>query len=200
MVPLRWHCKFAKCPIKAVLGSLVLACATALQKRLVLRKTQMPAVIAARAILERSSARTGCRMRLEPLGYAWGRNESCAAALQSKRPFVQFFTARTQSKVWRAVHCAPGLVTLAELLGLNPVFRALTSAAASRWCVGAESTLFDSGCGVQRTARHTEDRVLTKQNRLSSIFHKFFVAQTSKVCCLPGTCLHPTHRQAFGSA
>jgi hypothetical protein len=52
MVPLRWHCKFVKCPIKAVLGSLVLACATALQKRLVLRKTQMPAVIAARAILE----------------------------------------------------------------------------------------------------------------------------------------------------
>jgi hypothetical protein len=50
-----------------------------------------------------------------------------------------------------------------QLLDLNLVFHALMSAATSRWCVGAESTLFDSACGVQRTARHTEDRVLTKQ-------------------------------------
>ena len=37
-----------------------------------------------------------------------------------------------ESKVGRAVHCAPGLVMLTRLLGRNPAVRALTSAATAR--------------------------------------------------------------------
>jgi len=53
------------------------------------------------------------------------------------RPHFQRKDAKTQSKVGRAVHCAPAWVVQTRLLGWNPAVRALTGAATScrvRWC------------------------------------------------------------------
>jgi len=55
-----------------------------------------------------------------------------------------------ESKVGRAVHCAPGLLVRTRSFGLNPVLRALTSAATSRWSVGAGSTLLISDAADSR--------------------------------------------------
>ena len=54
--------------------------------------------------------------------------------------------------------------------------------------------------GGQQTARPTGDRVLTKRNHLTRMFHAFYVAQTSKfMACLP-TCLRLITMQVLGLA
>ena len=47
-------------------------------------------------------------------------------------------TRGVESKVVRAVHCAPGLVMQTKVLGLNLIFRALTSAATDGAAEGAQ--------------------------------------------------------------